>query len=229
MKNTTNKKNLHNHPSEKSLWAYWMQAIEPNSQEINEAFLGYHPQWIVRSQVGSEISAEHFCYMRKTVLRISQRQCAAYLRVSLKTITRWEKDEADIPFAALELLRVVYHSAQFKLSHPEWDGWFISTTGKLISPYSRDLALTPEDLNLVPYLHNWNATMKDEVEKLTEELAAARAENTALRELFLANGITDEVAAMQEKINGLMTRINTARVIPFAITENEPLLKEKAA
>lgn len=227
MKNTTNKKNLHNQPSEKSRWAYWMQAIEPTSEAINKAFPDYHPQWIVNSQ--SDISAERFSFMRNTVLRISQRQCAAYLRVSLKTISRWEKGEADIPFAALELLRVVYHSAQFKLSHPEWDGWFISTTGKLISPYSRDLALTPEDLNLVPYLHNWNATMKDEVEKLTQELALARAENTALRELFLANGVTEEVAAMQQKINGLMTRINTARIIPFAITENEPPLKEKAA
>jgi DNA-binding transcriptional regulator YiaG len=227
MKNTTSKKKKHTSPSKNTDWVYWMQAIEPSSQKINEAFPGNHPLWVVQSQ--TEISAERFCYLRKHVLRINQAQCAAYLRVDMRTIRRWENGEVDIPFASFELLRVVYHSAQFKLSHPEWDGWFISTTGELISPYCRDIALTPGDLNLVPYLHSWNATMKDEVAKLTQELAVVRAENTALRELFLANGITDEVAAMQERVNALMTRINTARVIPFAPVQDEPQLQEKIA
>ena len=227
MKNTTSKKKPQKLPSKKTGWAYWMQAIEPSSQEINQAFPGYHPQWVIHSQ--TEITAERFCYLRKHILRISKRQCAAYLRVDMRTISRWEKGEVDIPFASFELLRVVYHSAQFKLSHPEWDGWFISASGKLISPYSRDIALTPGDLNLVPYLRNWNATMKDEIARLTQELAEARAENTALRDLFLANGITDEVAAMQDKVNALMTKINTARVIPFVPTKDAPQPQEKTA
>lgn len=227
MKNTTSKKKPQSLPSNETSWAYWMQAIEPSSQEINEAFPNYHPQWVVQSQ--TEISAERFCYLRKHVLRINQSQCAAYLRVNLKTVRRWEKSEAEIPFAAFELLRMVYHSVQFKLSHPEWDGWFINAKGKLISPYHRDMALTPSDLNLVPFLHSWNATMKDEIVKLTQKLAEAISENTALRELFLANGITDEVAAMQERVNSLMTKINTARVIPFAQTQDEPQLQEKIA
>lgn len=228
MKTNTSKKKPQNLPSKDTEWVYWMQAIEPSSKEINDAFPGYHPQWVVQSQT-TEITAERFCYMRKHVLRINQRQCAAYLRIDMRTISRWENGERGIPFAAFELLRTVYHSAQFKLSHPDWDGWFISTTGKLVSPYARDVCLTPGDLNLVPHLHNWNAIMKKEVAQLTQELAEARAENTALRELFLANGITDEVAAMQDKINALMTKINTARVIPFAAAQDEPNLREKRA
>ncbi len=219
MKNTkprkTCKNNLQGYPSEKTSWAYWMQALEPNSAEINAAFPGYHPQWVVQSQY-KRVSAEGFCYMRKRVLKISQRQCAAYLRVHLKTLSRWEKGEIEVPFMAFELLRMVYRGVHFKLSHPEWDGWFISEAGKLVSPYSRDIELAPGDINLVPYLHNWNATMKDEIAKLTKELAEAKEENTALREIFLVNGVTDEVAAMQERINALMAKINTARVMPFA-------------
>ena len=227
MKNTTKTKKQPNYPSKQTDWAYWMQAIEQKSMEINEAFPGYHPQWVIRSQL-RDVSADGFANIRKYALKISRKQCAAYLRVSEKTILRWETGKVEIPFSAFELLRVVYFTAQFKLSHPDWDGWFISDNGKLVSPFSPDISLSPGEINLVPFLHKWNAIMKTEIEELKQELAKTITENTALRELFLANGITDEVAAMQDKINTLMARINTARVIPFA-PKDEQELEEKVA
>jgi hypothetical protein len=76
---------------------------------------------------------------------------------------------------------------------------------------------------------NEAALLRNDVKKLQGQLDAAIAENTALREMFLDNGVTDEVAAMQEKVNALMARINTARVIPFAPADIEQQPLEKAA
>lgn len=228
MKNTTSKKKQHVRLSEKSSWAYWMQAIEPTSEELKKAFPDYHPQWVIQSQLLTDITGEHFQYLRKNVLRITPQQCAAYLRVTQRTIRLWEKGDVRVPFMAFELLRMVYRSAQFRLSHPDWDGWFISTTGKLISPDLRDHAMSPSDLNLVPYLHNWNATMKAEIVDLTQKLNDAQQENTKLRQMFVAQGVVDELAAMQDTIAELMTRIATAKIIPFQAAPIEQP-KEKIA
>lgn len=64
-------------PSEKSQWAYWMQAIEPCDPAIDEAFPGYHPLWVQRSQRLSA-SGNQFKYFRQHLLCITQKQCAAY-------------------------------------------------------------------------------------------------------------------------------------------------------
>ena len=89
MKNTTPKKKLHQQPSEKTRWAYFMQAIEPKSEAINKAFPGYHPQWVQLSQQLT-IAPENFINLRRAV-GLSRKQCAAYLRTSLTTVARWER------------------------------------------------------------------------------------------------------------------------------------------
>lgn len=156
-------------------------------------------------------------------------QCAAYLRVSVNTIFRWEDDKAKVPFVCFELLRVVSETVRFKMSHPSWDGWFINYHGVLHSPDIGGKGFTPEQLILATMTRSEAALLRNDVKKLQSQLDAAIAENTALREMFLDNGVTDEVASMQEKINALMARINTARVIPFAPADIEQQPLEKVA
>jgi hypothetical protein len=84
-------------------------------------------------------------------------------------------------------------------------------------------------LNLSTMTRSEAAILRNDVARLQSQLDAAIAENTALREMYLANGVTDEVAAVQEKINALMARINTARVIPFVPANIEQQPQEKAA
>lgn len=227
MKNTTSKEKMHTLPSEKTRWAYWMQAIEPISEDLNRAFPDYHSMWVQMSQ-RFVISGEVFRSMR-WALNMNPEQCAAYLRVSVQTIFNWEGGKTPVPFTCFELLRVVSETVRFKMSHPGWDGWFIDYNGVLHSSDIGGKGWTPEQLVLSTMTRSEAALLRNDVKKLQAQLEAAIAENTALREMFLDNGITDEVASMQEKINALMGKINTARVIPFAPADIEQQPLEKVA
>jgi DNA-binding transcriptional regulator YiaG len=221
----TCKKNLRSQPSEKTNWAYWMQAIEPSSQEINEAFPGTHPQWVQLSQL-RETSPANFTGMRES-LEITPEQCAAYLRVSPRTVYRWENGSSPVPFVAVELLRLVLNSVYAKVSHKSWDGWFISETGSLMSPDVGGEGFTPQQLNVLSFQRGEAPELRSENERLQALLDEAQAENTKLRQMYVAQGVVDELAAMQETISGLMSRIATARIIPFTAPINQ--LREKTA
>lgn len=230
MKNTTRKKKPHRGPSEKSRWAYWMQAIEPASMAINDAFPGYHPQWLQQSQAIT-ISAENFKWMRKA-LGMSQPQCAAYLRVGVSTVRRWESGKQDAPFMAFELLRMVYENAKFKLSHSDWDGWFINNKGALISPNVGGNGYTPAQLDWLSWQQSDAVVeaknLRAEVVRLKSEVDVATEENTRLRQMFVTQGVVDELAAMQDTISELMSRIATAKIIPFQTVSNQPLMEKTA-
>lgn len=226
MKNTTKQKKLHKQPSEKTRWAYYMQAIEPTSEAINNAFHGYHPQWVQMSQQLT-ISPELFRIMRMS-LGMTVGQCAAYLRTDPRTIRRWEHGDVPVLFAAFEVLRLIRDSVWFKMKHPDWDGWFISEAGVLHSPDIGGKGFTPEQLVWSTMTRSEAALLRNDVAKLQSGLDAAIAENTDLRQMFLNNGVLNELVSMQDKINGLMDRIGTAQVIPFHSTGNEQL-QERAA
>ena len=219
MKNTTSKKKLHNLSSEKTRWAYYMQAIEPKSEAINKAFPDYHPQWVQQSQKLT-IAPENFKRLRLS-LGMTRTQCAAYLRANPHTVYKWEKGLSPVPYTEFELLRLVLESVNFRMSHAIWDGWFISENGALHSPDIGGNGFTPEQLIWSTMTRNEAALLRNDVKKLQSQLDEAIAANTALREMFLNNGITDEVSAMQENINNLMARINTARLITFVPTAIE--------
>lgn len=227
MKNTTSKKKRHTQLSEKTRWAYHMQAIEPTSEALNRAFPDYHPQWVQMSQ-RYNISPESFKGLRLS-LGMTVTQCAAYLRANKSTLHKWEKGVSPVPFAEFELLRLVLESVRFKMAHPGWNGWFINDHGVLHSPDIGGKGFTPEQLVWSTMTRSEAALLRKDVDMLQSQLDAAITENTALREMYLSNGVTDEVAAVQEKINALMARINTARVIQFAPTQDEPQLQEKTA
>lgn len=230
MKNTTRQKKLHKQPSDKTRWAYWMQAIEPKSEAINMAFPGYQPQWVQQSQMLT-IGAANFINLRKA-LGMSKEQCAAYLRAGYSTVCAWEIGSSQVPFMAFELLRLVLESVKFKMTNAAWDGWFISDKGVLVSPNSGGNGFTPEQLDWLSWQQNEAVVeakaLREEVTGLKAELDEARAENIKLRQMFVAQGVVDELAAMQDTISELMSRIATAKVIPFPAIPIDQA-KEKAA
>ncbi len=198
-------------PSEKTRWAYWMQAIEPTSKAIELAFPGYHPQWVQCSQ-RTEISPDSFVYLRQHVMGLSQAKTAAYLRVSVKTLREWESGLKTIPFMAFELLRLVYESAAFRLSHAKWDGWFIAKDGCFVSPDVGRMAVQPHDFAALQYTQGERDAVRRENQKLREAIAAKTEENNRLRELFVNQGVVDEIAHIRDRIGELFGQINTARI-----------------
>jgi len=225
MKNTTKTKKLRSSPSKKTRWAYLMQGIEPTSQAINEAFPDYHPQWVQLSQK-CFVSGENFKTLR-TLLGLSIKQCSAYLRVSESGIYKWEEGKSPVSFAAFELLRLILESDSFKLSNPAWDGWFLNQHGVLHSPDIGGNGFTPDQLVWSTMTRSEAALLRNDVNKLQNQLDTAIAENTKLRQMYVAQGVVEELAAMSETIDSLMSRIATARVLPFATAPEQ--LKEKAA
>ena len=129
-----------------------------------------------------------------------------------------------VQFAAFELLRVIFESASFKLSHPEWDGWFISEHGRLVSP---DVACSfdPGDLNYFSFNKSESAILRNELILMQTKVGEAIRENTQLRQMYVEQGLVDELAAMQATINDLMARVATAKVIPFPTTADQLLEK----
>ncbi len=172
----------HPYPNDKTLWAYFMQGMEePTDKAINEAFPGYHPPWVQGSHK-RKVSGEQFKYCRQHLLNITQRQCAAYLRIKLHVLQAWEQDREPVPFMAFELLRVVYESTDFKLSHPDWAGWFIDPKGRLVSPDRGNLFFTPHEFSYIRETHRFKTMLLEENEQLKKELAALKQKPEAVPE-----------------------------------------------
>ncbi|MBT0962053.1 hypothetical protein [Denitromonas iodatirespirans] len=208
--------------SERSRWAYFMHGMNPDDTDaaavarIGAAFGPEHPAWIVASRPGQEATSGRFRHMRKYVLQLTRQQAAVYLRVSPRTIAAWETDASAVPFSAYEALRLLSESPEFRLSHRRWDGWFVNPqSGGLVSPDRGRLAVTPEEINGLPQLYAQREFHRSEADRLKRELAEAIAENTRLRELFLSDGVTDQLRGMHDQLSGLLGRIGTAKVLEF--------------
>ncbi len=201
------------YPNEKTLWSYYMQAIEPESKQINEAFPEYHPMWVQQSQKWKP-SGVQFKYLREFVLKISQQQCAAYFRVPLRQIKKWELEIEPIPFIAFELLRVVFESKDFKLSHPEWAGWYIHN-GRLVCPDVGKLSFAPSDLSGVYMTRQLVRTYHSEYVRMKAAFDPLKEENKALKDYIHLNELDAVLATMAEirsSVTDLFSRINTSSI-----------------
>lgn len=207
-------------PSAQTLWAYWMQAIEPTDAAITQAFPGYHPQWVQHSQK-IRVTPENFARLRRDLLRLTSAQSAAYLRVTPGMVEAWEAGEHAIPFMAFELLRLVYESTAFRLSHAKWDGWFIGEDGCFVSPDMGRLAIEPQDFAALFYVRAERDAVRLENQRLRAEIAAKTGENTHLRELFVNQGVVAEIATIRDRLGELFGQLNTARIFEFPPTKTE--------
>jgi len=201
-------------PSDKTRWAYWMQAIEPTDPAIEDAFPGYHPLWAQQSQKLT-VGPVNLKHLRRHCLAITQAQAAAYLRVKLRDYQAWERGNQPAPFMAFELLRIVFESTAHRLSHAKWDGWFIGKDGRFVSPNVGRLDVGPEDFTALVFLRGELEAHRQAAARLKDEMAALVAENHRIRQMYRDQGVTNELEAMQDRLDGLLASIRTAQVIPF--------------
>ena len=192
-------------------WAYLMQSIEPSSKAINEAFPDYHPMWVVQSQKFN-LTAIQFKFMREFMLNISVEQCAAYMRVARSTVTRWESGKTNIPFVAFELLRLVFESAHFRLSHKDWQGWFINQDGRLVSPDRGNLSFSSNELAFIREVHQMKSMYESENKQLRAELLSMRLELAALKNEDGNDAVLDELRAIEAKLSELTTRVTNKKI-----------------
>lgn len=207
------KKKKTNYPNKSTLWAYFMQAIEPRSQKLNEAFPEFHPMWVVKSQK-LDATAEQFKFMRQHLMRVTQKQCAAFMRVKLWVIQAWEQGKQPVPFIAIELLRLVTESADFRLSNEHWQGWFITQDGHLVTPDRGNLSFTPADLSYIRETHQAKSIYEAENIRLRAEIAPLKAEITELRELNGNDGLLlNELQQMESRLAEIAANFSSSKVV----------------
>lgn len=220
-------KKVEKFPNKSTRWSYYMQAIEPNSKEINSAFPGYHPMWVIQSQ-NKPVSAEYFRSMREFILDMNCDQCAAYLRVRVTQIKRWESGKDAIPFAVFELLRVVSESVHFKLSNKNWQGWFIDTNGRLVSPDRGRLSFSPDELSYVRETHQVKSMYETENKLLRAEIEPLRAELAKRQAMDSYHDLLNELKAIEQRLADVADEIANSNVVHINHIKNTAM-KEKAA
>lgn len=175
------------------------------------------PQWQTDAERVVIITPREFGYLVQAV-GMTAEDCAAYLRVTVATVRAWEAGDESIPFAAFWLLRLTIQADRFNTRFPQWQGWVIAEdgpdAGKLIDAH-RSYAFTPQEITCFPGAWHQVATSNLRAEKLQAELDRATAENTRLRQLFNAQGVTTELRQMQEKLAAMLDTIGTAEIIEY--------------
>lgn len=211
-KSLTERKKSPAFPNKETQWSYFMQAIEPTSVEINTAFPEYHPMWVIQSQRKS-VSAEYFRFMREQMLDMTRKQCAAYLRITVRLIQKWETNAEPIPFMAFELLRVVFESAHFRLSNKDWQGWFISHDGRLVSPDRGNLSFTPGELSFIRETHQVKSMYQTENNRLKEEVESLCREINEIRTTDSHSKLLSELKEIEERLSELTEKFSSKNVV----------------
>jgi len=218
------------HPNKTTLWSYFMQAIEPSSPDLNAAFPEYHPMWVIQSQ-RKTVSAVQFRLMREHLLKMTRKQCAAYLRVTIRIVQGWEIGKDAVPFMAFEILRLVSESENFKLSSKSWQGWFIDTNGRLVSPDRGSLSFSSDELSFIRETHQVKAMYQTENNQLRKEIAPLRAEIAELKAADKHYGLLNELKAIETRLAELSSMVVPNKVVHISnkSTTTESLLEARAA
>lgn len=192
----------------------------------------HRKQWQIDAERVIIVTPQEFGYLVQA-LDMTAEDCAAYLRVSVSTVRAWECGDEAIPFSAYWLLRLTIKADRFNTRFPEWEGWVIAEdgpdAGKLIAA-NRSYAFTPQEIACFPGAWHQVSVSDLRAEKLQAKLDQATAENTRLRQLYQAQGVTRELRRMQERIGALLEGVGTAELIDFqSSTPPAAQPQEKAA
>jgi hypothetical protein len=212
--------------SRRGEWSSWMNGADPEwfhtlaAKKLAQVFGGNQPQWFIQSDPWKPITPGYFKSLRKTIMRLSVAQCAAYLRVPRTHISAWESGKTPVPFSAYEALRLQYETNFFKMSHRVWDGWYIEQqTGKLISPDNGKIAVLPGELNTLLLTYGRLSSLEETCTTQSQRIDALEAENAALRGHDKVRAVTVELENMQATIADLLSGMKTAEIHLFPIAE----------
>lgn len=178
-------------------------------------------------------TGEDFYNLRRNILLLNRKQTARVLRCGVQSVLNWETGRHPVPFYAYLALQLMSEATHYRLASAAWSEWQIiertdtdstrqySKRGsgivtELIHPPT-GAAFTPDQLKRFHFLMQQAVAASSENITLLRKVDELTQANTELRRLFLANGVTDEVHAMQDRLQALLGRINTATVLPLKV------------
>lgn len=98
----------------------------------------------------------------------------------------------------------------------------------LVSPNIGGNGFTPEQLDWFAWQGTEANNLQREVNRLQRELEAAYGENTRLRQMFVDQGVVDELHDMHGRMNELIQQIATAKIFQFNAIETATKLERVA-
>jgi DNA-binding transcriptional regulator YiaG len=174
-------------------------------------------------------SPEAFFHLRRNVLVLNRKQCARLLRVSVGAVFFWETGRHPVPFPAFLALQLVSESTHYRLANYAWRDWqFIERLPEdsfAIRRGRRDNEITeivnrktgahftPDELDHYFAITQQAIALQSEAEALHRKVGTLTRENTEIREMFRTDGVTAELLALRERMNALVSKINTAEVV----------------
>ncbi|MEO8717900.1 MAG: hypothetical protein ABI423_06730 [Burkholderiales bacterium] len=169
-----------------------------------------------------QADGERFFELRRHVLQLSRADVARLLRVAKNTVWDWETDRRRVPFSAFFALRLIADSLRFRLAAEAWRDWELDEHVKihqgraLEQTYLRNVktgaCFEPKDLDNFYLMAQRVQMLTDNEHELKARIESLTCENTALRELFLSDGVTSQLHDMRDQVQALYDRINTASI-----------------
>ena len=154
-----------------------------------------------------------FRILRKQ-LGFSQTRCSEFLGVHRKTVQQWELCKRPMPAMAYLALFLLSETEHFATKSSAWDGWHIARDGRLYGPHD-EYGFTVETLQAFWIAIQEANGARNDAQALKRALGEALRENTELRTLFVNQGVVDELDGMHKRLDELMARLNTAKIIPM--------------
>jgi DNA-binding transcriptional regulator YiaG len=164
------------------------------------------------------ITPADFKMWREQFMLMNPEQLGALVRVTGRTIRDWENGVSKIPFAMWWVMHVTMQDPEYFLTRPGFHDFYIEYvdgTAHLCSHTYPDIRWTATDLYFNRCALNEVLCLREEIKRHTENFQELTAENTRLRQMLKADGVTSELQAMHDHIGALMKRIHTADVMPL--------------
>ena len=190
----------------------------------------YQAAWQKPIDAMPACSPELFYNLRRNVLVLNRKQCARLLRVHVSSVLFWETGKHPVPFHAYLALLLASESQHYRLASEAWRDWQfierIDTDSRYqyknrvrhiteIVNHTIGAHFTPSDLERFHELRTQAEALQGEALLLRQRVDELVAENTHIREMFRVDGVTSELHAMHDRLQGLLSKINTAEVVPL--------------
>jgi hypothetical protein len=208
------------------VWNYAVQKADPPThpnadfmRELARAGKHYAPPWWIEATTARNLVPEDLLYWRRYVLYMTQEHAAAFFRVPVATIRKWEAGEEPIPYAVAYVLRNLPERDDVRLSRPGFHDWGVYTDPQTGVPklFNRHWAVEFSSAQLTFYAQAMQslASVEADRDRLRAEVESLQSENNRLREMFKAGEITEELHAMRERLSAILARVNIADVVPL--------------